>query len=65
MSIFSPPNERTVVVAFLRKHTNLLALAQLLEDGAHWRTLAELRTYCDRHGIKLKQEVDSDGLDLV
>lgn len=58
MGIFSPPNERQVVVAFLRKHTNLLVLAQLIEDGAHWKTLMDLRMYCEAHGIQLKGDVD-------
>lgn len=54
MSVFSPPNERAVVIAFLRKNTNLSALADLLEAGVHWRTNAEIRTYCERSEIKLK-----------
>ena len=56
MSIFTPPGERAVVVAFLRKHTNLRALATLIEDAAHWMPPAQLRAYCEKRGILLAED---------
>jgi hypothetical protein len=38
-------DERTVIVAWIRKHTRLLFLAQALEDQVHNMPLEELRAY--------------------
>lgn len=44
-------DERTAIVAFLRRHTNLNALAALLEDGQHAKTPRELADYCARNKL--------------
>lgn len=44
-------DERATIVAFLRRHTNLTALAALLEDGQHTKTPRELADYAARHKL--------------
>lgn len=46
--------ERALIVLFLRKHTNLEPLANLIEKGVHMFTDRDILTYCRKHGIALK-----------
>ena len=51
-----PPamQERAAIVAFLRKHTHLEALARLIEAGAYTLSERSLRDRCKREGVILE-----------
>jgi hypothetical protein len=46
--------ERTVIVAWLRKNTNLRSLAKLIEDDVCSKPAGEQADYCAKQGIALK-----------
>ncbi len=46
--------ERAKIVAFLKKHTNLHALAELLENGIHTLPETSIREYCTKHGVTVR-----------
>lgn len=43
--------ERAAIVAFLRRRTNLTALATLIEARMHLKPAKEQNDYCARHKI--------------
>jgi hypothetical protein len=45
--------ERSLTVGFLRTFTNLQPLADLFAEGIHERPEAEIRAWCEAHGIHL------------
>lgn len=46
--------ERSLIVAFVRRRTNLGQLADLLAAGGHRFTEATLEAWCTKHGAMLR-----------
>lgn len=48
-------DERAAVVAWLRKHTHLNALADAIQAGIHHMPERWVRDYCKRRNLKIRE----------